>query len=1266
MNSDNPSLFHIPGPWVHPATKSLASDSVDIAELARKIHAHVPEISRADGVKLLNAAKNDACGSLTNLSIFDRATYLTALEISNVPNYGMLNSRTLPNIKHGLATVLAVDMLLHCSDPPTSSHPPVPQRASRPGGNDRFDKHFLAYKSWRWVLVKGNKLQDKIKTIASRVDPDLEGRPERAVSRMLAYKNLNDTYQPGSVAEHNLVQVVFFFSALTKGYTSLSKTRVWDVALSDIRRDDPTVTMTDVKGIIKNPNPKGIISAASVALCISPLFLLMDVMYTTASYSPNLALFQTWMALGNAHRLDPQHPLGRIERRLWNLILSAAGGRIDAGDIPSIFFADGQVQSLVQAADAPDPAGYNRALCFPSESLVSSDNLHITSSSDTEDEDDEDDDDLTPPAPARIPTSPPRPSVAAPGSASLDTANREERGEPVTKKPRLLMPPAPARIPTPPRRPSVAAPGSSSLDTANREERGEPVTKKPRLLTPPVAGVQAPQEAKDAGAGPQVDMEEERDSMDKDILMATPPSDGEEEVNMEESREFMDEDILTPPDEHGEDDAPSSGNQSSTPNQETPEKPAKGQKTRAELPPLTIKTRSSNRLPDPAAVPPAQSSSSTAAATSTRRKSKKRAKASVNATDAAADIAPAGWVRQCPNPAPAREEVFGAVVDRSKLYPLTSESVSIDFYELQHPGTPNGLVRGRKRSTEHRAFEQSAAELREIEKIRDSQPLTPGDAYYGYKPIPLHAHPNSQLFHSSGKIRDSAGKPLLPDIIPSSSTSSVFVVVEELWSELTGRQIQELLRRRLALVLHRTPLCRPLKFDADGLAEYTHPRRDAFVQDLGAKPADGKVDLKNGRPMDLVHFRKQRLAREAQAEISGMGPPREGQALNLLSNVVPEKTIATPAGWSEIATHEAACNYLRGVEDVPTFEFPWGETKWSIFANKGVMTWLHTDILFTVVMLPCGEKLWYMPASTIHGVLSDDDCIGVGLHGVPMSNSTHCVLTALHNSIAGTIHTNANHEIARQFLLKNFQFVCMAMLDPRHRYGVCRGEDDNDNEADDDDDDCLPQRIRDHLPDLETAEGVLDLLALRSFVILYLALATGAYDEAEKSTVGPYSWALPVGMQLWEDVMCGWMLVVDLDEHITNAYTFATRGNSALPDFETAANFVLTSMAASMSAYRKARKDLNYPDGLPKAFTATRFTEQLGQMLGRFDVYRMARAAGEEESVCAAQRDAPMGQKQFQGLALVEEFNSLCEGDENLWLIEWDSDTLPFTLTKKI
>ncbi|KAJ7686748.1 hypothetical protein B0H16DRAFT_1487486, partial [Mycena metata] len=225
------SLFHIPGPWVHPATKSLASDSVDIAELARKIHAHVPEISRADGVKLLNAAKNDACGSLTNLSIFDRATYLTALEISNVPNYGMLNSRTLPNIKHGLATVLAVDMLLHCSDPPTSSHPPVPQRASRPGGNDRFDKHFLAYKSWRWVLVKGNKLQDKIKTIASRVDPDLEGRPERAVSRMLAYKNLNDTYQPGSVAEHNLVQVVFFFSALTKGYTSLSKTRVWDVAL---------------------------------------------------------------------------------------------------------------------------------------------------------------------------------------------------------------------------------------------------------------------------------------------------------------------------------------------------------------------------------------------------------------------------------------------------------------------------------------------------------------------------------------------------------------------------------------------------------------------------------------------------------------------------------------------------------------------------------------------------------------------------------------------------------------------------------------------------------------------------------------------------------------------------------------------------------------------------------------------------------------------------------------------------------------------------
>lgn len=176
-----------------------------------------------------------------------------------------------------------------------------------------------------------------------------------------------------------------------------------------------------------------------------------------------------------------------------------------------------------------------------------------------------------------------------------------------------------------------------------------------------------------------------------------------------------------------------------------------------------------------------------------------------------------------------------------------------------------------------------------------------------------------------------------------------------------------------------------------------------------------------------------------------------------------------------------------------------------------------------------------------------DDSIGVGLHGVPISNSMNCVLTALHNCIAEKIHTNANHEIAREFLVKNFEFICSALVDPGNRVQA------EHRKQEDDDDECLPRRIRDHLPDLESAEGILDVLALRSFVILYLALAPYAYDKMEKSTVGPYS-ALPVDNKVWADVMCAWSMAVDLDEHIKECYTFKPNRECDLKDFDAAAD----------------------------------------------------------------------------------------------------------------
>jgi hypothetical protein len=102
------------------------------------------------------------------------------------------------------------------------------------------------------------------------------------------------------------------------------------------------------------------------------------------------------------------------------------------------------------------------------------------------------------------------------------------------------------------------------------------------------------------------------------------------------------------------------------------------------------------------------------------------------------------------------------------------------------------------------------------------------------------------------------------------------------------------------------------------------------------------------------------------------------QRLNMLSNTLPSKTLEMPAGWryaarsnnifysgrllvdSDVAMHEFACTWTEHLLDVPEFVFPWTEVNWAIFATSDAFTWIHGDVMFTVVTLPTGEKLWFL------------------------------------------------------------------------------------------------------------------------------------------------------------------------------------------------------------------------------------------------------------------------------------------------------------------
>ncbi|KAJ7711688.1 hypothetical protein B0H14DRAFT_3639150 [Mycena olivaceomarginata] len=102
---------------------------------------------------------------------------------------------------------------------------------------------------------------------------------------------------------------------------------------------------------------------------------------------------------------------------------------------------------------------------------------------------------------------------------------------------------------------------------------------------------------------------------------------------------------------------------------------------------------------------------------------------------------------------------------------------------------------------------------------------------------------------------------------------------------------------------------------------------------------------------------------EPEPASAGSGDRRRrpaAQYLNMLSNTLPNKTLAMPQGWSNLATHEFACTWVDKLSNVPPYELPWDDLTWAIFASSDVFTWIHEDVMFTVIDLAGGKKAWFM------------------------------------------------------------------------------------------------------------------------------------------------------------------------------------------------------------------------------------------------------------------------------------------------------------------
>ncbi|KAF8181988.1 hypothetical protein K438DRAFT_1975934 [Mycena galopus ATCC 62051] len=418
---------------------------------------------------------------------------------------------------------------------------------------------------------------------------------------------------------------------------------------------------------------------------------------------------------------------------------------------------------------------------------------------------------------------------------------------------------------------------------------------------------------------------------------------------------------------------------------------------------------------------------------------------------------------------------FDQHLDPCAVYDLAPDEdvVPIPYYSFEVAA--DGLLKHTRKVYHWRPFLATRGDAPKIRKIVQSQPTR----LWNGEQVPLHVHPDAQRLHTSGSTVDAEGLPFMPNIVPNDEQSVFYVCVDTTWDKLDAVQQLAVMRDRGVYSVSREPTHPQVhKFDIEGFAAFTNVSRLANIHDLGARPDGGGPVHRPGRPADLllcVHKRES-LGEDAVT----------GQCLNLLANRMPDMTTPAPKSWINLATHEFACQYLRDLPAVPFWQFPWEETNWSIFATARAFTWAHQDVLFTLVTLPAGEKLWfvarrrtdlarndhrgnmfsrhafdgfngwfdntdvwvyemvhlgpntalYLPATHLHCVMTMKDSIGAGRHGVPSSNITNVVLVTLHNTIVSPITTNADHEPARRFLLRIFIFVALALTDPHHEHFV--------------------------------------------------------------------------------------------------------------------------------------------------------------------------------------------------------------------------------------
>ncbi|KAJ7650287.1 hypothetical protein FB45DRAFT_887489 [Roridomyces roridus] len=668
------------------------------------------------------------------------------------------------------------------------------------------------------------------------------------------------------------------------------------------------------------------------------------------------------------------------------------------------------------------------------------------------------------------------------------------------------------------------------------------------------------------------------------------------------------------------------------------------------------------------------------------RPSRKRRKVSVEDVDSSSPSGP--WLlitddwERLPTDAERLQHEWEDCPERrlepTSLYALAPEDAQlpIEYWEFDSVPVLSGATGERylpaqQRTFHYRPLQNGIDEIPILKKILACCPKLYDESRQ--MNVPLHAHPSAQLFHSSGRYKDADGKSLLPDIVPSDQQSMVYVTSEDEWKKLAGRQQQEILRHRCALIL-------PIDYDGttvsfeEGLSAFTDLDRRAWIQDLGVRKTYDEVRLRVGRPQDLLDCRRAKESANAD----------KSQRLNLLSNPIECQSLPASSGWRNLATEEHVWQRLNQSTIVPQCPFPRGEVQWATFATEGAITFFRNNVLYTEVTMSTGDKIWIlarrrtdlaadnfrgvmrsrhafddfdgctdntdvyvyevvhlnsrttllMTASVLHMDIGMSDCIALGRHAAPSAQISQCVLAALHNTILTT--TSVDHEPVQQFLIRIFIFWASRLT---------KG-------------DIKEEFTRMHLPDISRKEGILDLMVLRSFVVLLLALRSSSY-RADREDHN-----IPLSTDFARELSVAWRQAHAVATFIDGAYCLRPCGGqptSQMPiSFTEAANVVLVNMTVSMYRYACSQIDEDKDQDVKLArpwLQADHFFEQLSRSLAFFDNHPAADSQDLFADAEPLELESP----------LLDSFRTQAEdvAVNAPMLILWSADDIPFQLERR-